>query len=258
MKKSCRIKQVFDNGKAFIAYLTAGDGGIQQTLDAALSLIAGGVNMLEIGIPFSDPIADGPIIQRAASRSLARGTTSKDVLWLIKQIRKQSDIPLILFTYLNPILATLSSNFLMEAKHAGIDGLLLVDCPLEESQLIREQCIQHDIALISVITPSTTLDRIQNINRHAQGFLYYACRKGTTGMRNALPYDLQQKIQQIKSMVDLPIAVGFGISTQKMAESVLAHADGVVVGSLFVKALEDGILPANLTKLAQELFHQNV
>ena len=101
MKKCCRIKQVFANGKAFIAYLTAGDGGISHTLDAALALIAGGVNMLEIGMPFSDPIADGPIIQRAASRALAAGTTTKDILWLIKEIRKQSDIPLILFTYLN-------------------------------------------------------------------------------------------------------------------------------------------------------------
>jgi tryptophan synthase alpha chain len=257
MKKACRIKQLFDSQKAYIAYLTAGDGGMQQTLDAALALIAGGVNMLEIGIPFSDPIADGPIIQRAASRSLSAGTTSNDVLWLIKQIRQHSDIPLVLFTYLNPILATLSSGFLTEAKNAGVDGLLLVDCPMEESQFIREQCIQHDIALITVITPSTSIARMQHIQRHAKGFIYYACRKGTTGVRNALPHDLQQKISCIKSMINLPIVAGFGISTRKMAQSVLEHADGVVVGSLFVKALEDGMQPADLTTLAQDIFSQN-
>ena len=197
MKTISRIQKLFTNDKAFIAYLTAGDGGIQHTLDAALALIEGGVNMIEIGMPFSDPIADGPIIQRAAARSLAAGTTLQDVLWLTKQIRQRSDIPLILFSYFNPILYALESSFLSDAKNAGIDGLLLVDCPLEESQLVREQCMQHDIDLIYVITPATTLTRIQNINQYAQGFLYYACRKGTTGVRNALPDDFKQKIQSI-------------------------------------------------------------
>lgn len=253
MKPISRIHQLFVNDKAFIAYLTAGDGGILRTLDAALALIEGGVNMLEIGMPFSDPIADGPIIQRAAARSLAAGTTLQDVLWLTKQIRQRSDIPLILFSYFNPILSALQSNFLSDAKNAGIDGLLLVDCPLEESQLIRQQCMQHDIALIYVITSATTLARIQKIDHDAQGFLYYACRKGTTGVRNALPDDFQQKIQSIKSVVHLPVVVGFGISNQKMVDCVLEHADGVVVGSFFVKALEDGTHPSVLSTLARNI-----
>ncbi len=249
-----RIQQLFANDKAFIAYLTAGDGGIQRTLDAAIALIEGGVNMLEIGIPFSDPIADGPIIQRAAARSLASGTTLQDVLWLTKQIRQRSEIPLILFSYLNPILSALQSDFLANAQKAGIDGLLLVDCPLEESQIIREQCMQHDIALIYVITSATSLSRIHKINDHAQGFLYYACRKGTTGMRSALPEDFPQKMQAIKSIVQLPVIVGFGISNQEMADRVLQYADGVVVGSFFVKALEDGVPPSTLTKLARDIY----
>jgi tryptophan synthase alpha chain len=253
MKTISRIQQLFASDKAFIAYLTAGDGGMQRTLDAALALIAGGVNMLEIGIPFSDPIADGPIIQRAASRSLAARTTLNDVLWLTKQIRQRSDIPLILFSYFNPILAALQSDFFGKAKNAGIDGLLLVDCPLEESQFIRQECMQNDIALIYVITPSTPLARIQKINDYAQGFLYYACRKGTTGMRNALPNDFQQKIQTIKSSVHLPVVVGFGISNQEMSDCVLEHADGVVVGSLFVKALEEGMHPSDLSALAKSI-----
>lgn len=255
MKKISRIQQLFANNKAFIAYLTAGDGGIQRTLDASLALIEGGVNMLEIGMPFSDPIADGPIIQRAAARSLAAGTTLQDVLWLTKQIRQRSDIPLILFSYFNPILSALQSNFLSEAKNAGIDGLLLVDCPLEESQFVRQQCMQHDIDFIYIITSATTLTRIQKIDYYAQGFLYYACRKGITGVCNALPGDFQQKIQSVKSVVHLPVVVGFGISNQEMADSVLEHADGVVVGSFFVKALESGVHPSVLTTLAQNICH---
>jgi tryptophan synthase alpha chain len=254
MESISRIQQLFINDKAFIAYLTAGDGGIQRTLDAALAMIKGGVNMLEIGMPFSDPIADGPIIQRAAARSLAVGTTLQDVLWLTRQIRQRSDIPLILFSYFNPILSALQSNFLSNAKNAGIDGLLLVDCPLEESQLVRQQCMQNYIALIHIITSTTPLTRIRKIDHYAQGFLYYACRKGTTGVRDVLPDDFQQKIQSIKSVVHLPVVVGFGISNQDMVDCVLEHADGVVVGSFFMKALEDGAHPSVLSTLVQNIY----
>jgi tryptophan synthase alpha chain len=253
VKKLSRIQQLFTNKKAFIAYLTAGDGGIQRTLDAAMALIEGGVNMLEIGVPFSDPIADGPIIQRASARAIAAGTTLEDILWLSQQIRKQSNIPIILFSYLNPILSALPFNFFMQAKNAGIDGLLLVDCPLEESPLILKECRQNKMALIYVVTPSTPLDRVIKINQYAQGFLYYACRKGTTGMRYALPNDFPQKIASIKSLTPLPVVVGFGIANQEMADCVLNHADGVVVGSFFVKALEDGIHPSTLSVLARDI-----
>ncbi len=248
-----RIEKLFANDKAFIGYLTAGDGGIQRTLDASLALIESGVNMLEIGMPFSDPVADGPVIQRAAARSLATGTTLQDILWLTKEIRKHSDIPLILFSYFNPILSVLQSNFFSDAKKAGIDGLLLVDCPLEESEEVRQQCIQNKIDLIYIITPSTTVERMKKINEYAQGFLYYACRKGTTGVRNALPEDFQDKIELIKKTMHLPVVVGFGISNQEMANNVLEHADGVVVGSLFVKALEEGASPSVLSALAREI-----
>ena len=249
-----RIERLFANDKAFIAYLTAGDGGIQRTLDAAIALIEGGVNMLEIGMPFSDPVADGPIIQRAATRSLAAGTTLQDVLWLTTEIRKRSDIPLILFSYFNPILSALQSDFLSDAKNAGIDGLLLVDCPLEESQVVRRQCMQNGISLIYVITPSTTLERMKKIDQYAQGFLYYACRKGTTGVRHGLPEGFQENMASIKAIVSLPIVVGFGISNNEMAKEVCRVADGVVVGSLFVKALEDGLPMLSLSKLAQNIY----
>jgi tryptophan synthase alpha chain len=252
-KSMSRIQQLFAESKALTAYLTAGDGGIQATRDAALALIQGGVNMLEIGMPFSDPIADGPIIQRATARSVKNGTTLEDILWLAKQIRQHSNIPLILFSYLNPIISALQSNFLCAAKSAGIDGLLLIDCPLEESQFIRQQCDQHEIALIYVIAPTTALTRVKTIDAYAQGFLYYACRKGTTGIHKKLPDDFQKKIKAIKSIVNLPVIVGFGISNQEMTTQILEHADGVVVGSSFVKALETGP-PSALSKLARGIF----
>jgi tryptophan synthase alpha chain len=258
MKMMSRIERLFANDKAFIAYLTAGDGGIQRTLDAAMALIEGGVNMLEIGMPFSDPVADGPIIQRAAARSLSAGTTLQDVLWLTKEIRKRSDIPLILFSYFNPILSALQSHFLSDAKQAGMDGLLLVDCPVEESQGVRQACLQNEMALIYVITPATPLERIKKIDQYAQGFLYYACRKGTTGVRNALPDDFQQKMESIQSVVQWPVVVGFGISNQEMAEGVLTHADGVVVGSLFVKTLEEGGPLSILSTLARDICPKSI
>lgn len=253
-QSSSRIQQLFANEKAKIAYLTVGDQGMKQTLTAAFALIKGGVNMLELGIPFSDPIADGPVIERAAQRSLALGTHLEDVLWLIAAIRKESDIPLILFSYLNPILAAKEAAFLKSAKQAGIDGLLLVDCPLEESQVIRDDCVANQIDLIYVISSSTSMTRIRKINNAAQGFLYYACRRGITGIKNTLPLDFQQKIQLIKSLVNLPVVVGFGISNKEMAKQVLLQADGVVIGSLFVKMLEDGAKPADLMASARDIY----
>lgn len=257
MNTPSRIANLFSKHKACIAYLTAGDGGIQKTLEAALALIAGGVNMLEIGVPFSDPIADGPVIQRASARALAAGTTLEDILALVRQLRLHTEIPLILFSYLNPILAA-GSEFLARAKLAGIDGLLLVDCPLEEAGPIQRECQPLGIDLISVITPATDLTRVQQIDAQASGFLYYACRKGTTGVRNNLPEDFHPKIEVIKAIIHLPLVVGFGIANRDMAETVLAASEGVVVGSYFVKALEDGLDPPSLKILAQNLFPHKV
>ncbi|HEX2549466.1 MAG TPA: tryptophan synthase subunit alpha, partial [Gammaproteobacteria bacterium] len=173
MKSISRLKKFFSHSqKANLAYLTAGDGGIQFTFDAAMALIKGGANMLEIGIPFSDPIADGPVIQQASQRAIAAGTTLKDILWLVKKIREHSDLPIILFSYLNPILKAYSTDFFKDARDASVDGILLVDCPIEESREIRNICQLHDIDLIYIISPSTPLKRIQYIKLHAQGFLY--------------------------------------------------------------------------------------
>lgn len=249
-----KITALFNQEKARIAYLTAGDGGINRTLAAALALIDGGINMLEIGVPFSDPIADGAIIQRASSRALQAETTLDDVLKLVVAIRKISAIPLILFSYFNPILALLHTSFFAAAKYAGVNGVLIVDCPIEESTLFHQACIEQEIAPIYVLTPATSLERVRKISGCGHGFLYYACRKGTTGLRNTLPEDFVEKIQAIKAIVRLPVVVGFGISGRPQAEKILEYADGVVVGSLFVKAMEEGLPPSGLTTLAQSIY----
>ena len=169
------------------------------------------------------------------------------------EIRKQSQIPLILFSYLNPILAALNDHFAQKVQQAGIDGVLIVDAPIEESSGFAQQFLAHNIAPIYVIAPTTPLARIRAINQSGKGFLYYACRKGTTGMRTELPADFVDKIQLIKSNVHLPVVTGFGISNIDTAKQVLQYADGVVVGSLFVKALEGGIQSRELTDLTINL-----
>jgi tryptophan synthase alpha chain len=247
------IQQTFAGGKVFAAYLTAGDGGIQKTLTASLALIRAGVNLLEIGMPFSDPVADGPVIQRASVRALQSGTGLKDILWLAKEIRQVSNIPLVLFSYMNPILSAWSSGFFADLRHAGIDGLLLLDCPLEATQNFHKKCEAHQIAPISIIATSTQTARIQSIAVQAKGFLYYACRKGVTGMRSTLPEDFPDKIAAIRAQTNLPIIAGFGIASRASAEQVLHHADGVVVGSLFVKAIEDGLDETALSELAKNI-----
>lgn len=165
-----RIEKSFKQGKRFVAYLTAGDGGIKHTLAAALALIDGGVNLLEIGVPFSDPTADGPVIQQAAARALQAGTTLKEVLWLATELRKKTDIPLILFSYLNPLLQATETDFFVQAKQAGIDGALIVDCPIEESEIIHDQCLAQNIAPIYVITPSTPVARMKKLKPMARVF----------------------------------------------------------------------------------------
>ena len=247
-----RITQQFKNTPAYVAYLTAGDGGMQRSLEAMLALIEGGVTLLEVGVPFSDPVADGPTIQAASSRALKNGTTLDKVLNLVKALRHHTDIPIILFSYLNPILA-MGPSFYKKAKDAGIDGCLVVDLPLEEAQNHNKACIEHRIDPIFLISPSTSKERIAEINQHAKGMLYYVSRKGTTGVKSSLPSDFKQRLHEIKSISQLPVVSGFGISTQAMAQEVLQYADGFVIGSLFVKAVAEGMTVAELTQLAKSI-----
>ena len=251
-----KLSELFQREKAHVAYLTAGDGGVERTIEAALALIEGGVNLLELGIPFSDPIADGPVIQQASARALQAGITMCEVLYVASEIRKKSAIPIILFSYYNPILAALDQfqgNFLAEAKRAGVDGFLIVDLPWEESYLLQARMAVDDLTLISVITTSTSLERIIAIDQKSQGFLYYVCRAGTTGAKTSLPIDFSKKIKKIKSVVHLPVVIGFGISDEVTVQRVLQYADGVVIGSFFVQAVAQGLNSQSLKIIAQRL-----
>jgi len=229
-----RISERFKEKKLFIGYLTAGDG---DSLQKFRILLDGGVDLLEIGIPFSDPVADGPVIQKAMVRSLGKQTTLQNVLDLVQLIRKESDAPIVLFTYFNPIQGHLK-QFLQNVKEAGADGILVVDLPPEEAEDYAAACYNVGLDPIFVIAPSTPPERIRQIGALGRGFLYYACRKGTTGARAELPEDLPEKINQIRKRSDLPIAVGFGIAQPAMAKRILEIADAFVVGSYFVEKVE--------------------
>lgn len=249
-----RFDKVFKSReKVFVAYLTAGHKGIEYSFESAIAMIEGGVNILEIGVPFSDPIADGPVIQKAMQEALERKTSIDDVFSLVGKIRNyDKDIPIVLFSYLNPILK-IGRDFYTKASKAGADGILIVDMPLEESKKIHQKCKDSALELIFIISPSTPKKRIKEITKHAGGFLYYVCRKGTTGMKSQLPEDFAEKIKEIKSSSKLPVVAGFGISSKSMADEVIQYADGFVVGSYLVEAMQKGIGKDELTSITRNL-----
>lgn len=223
------IAQAFAKGPALIAYLTLGDGGLDYSLSAALALAQGGIDLLEIGLPFSDPIADGPVIQKAMERSLQSGTKSEDLIPFLQAFRQKSQVPIVIFSYFNPLLAA-GSSFLERAHATGANGLLIVDAPFE---LIPETPLDP----ILVVSPSTPPDRLKKIAERSRGFIYYACQKGTTGMRGTLPPHTSSIVSQIKQQSSLPVAIGFGIGKKETAKEALQIADGVVIGSYFVEAM---------------------
>lgn len=248
-----RLSSVFQKGPAFVGYLTAGDGGMDRSLRAMQALVKGGVDVLEVGVPFSDPVADGPVIQAAALRALEQGATLDAILAMIATFRKTSDVPIILFSYYNPIYQHLHNDFFKRAADAGVSGCLIVDLPIEESAPYEKACAAAQIDPVFVIAPSTPSDRIQQLDQHARGMLYYACRKGVTGVRNALPDDFVDKLKTIKANSHLPVVAGFGIAEATSAEAVLQVADGFVVGSRFVQAVAAGDSDEALTQLAQQI-----
>ena len=253
MNGIARITRQFAQDKVFVAYLTLGDGGIERSLLAAKALIEGGVTLLEIGMPFSDPIADGLVIQHAATRSLQNGTTVHDVAWFVSELRNYTDIPLVLFSYLNPLLPVLNDAYLGELARVGLDGVLVVDCPLEEMRPFLPLFERHALAPIFVIAPNTPLLRVRELNDKGAGFLYYACRRGVTGMHAQLPADFVNCITAIHHEVSLPVVAGFGIADRKAAAAVIQYTQGVVVGSLFVQAIADGYSDEQLCMLARQI-----
>jgi tryptophan synthase alpha chain len=230
-----RIDQSFarlrsEERKGFIPYICAGDPTLSKTADISLALEKAGSDILELGLPFSDPLADGIVNQLAAQRALAAGTTIRGVLDCVRDIRKRSAIPIVLYTYLNPIFQFGIERFHSEAEAAGVDGLLVLDLPPEEDVAFNSPRVIH----VRLIAPTTPADRIAQIVKGARGFLYYVSREGVTGARETVASSLAKKLAQLRQLSALPVAVGFGISNAAQAHEVAQHADAVVVGSAIV------------------------
>ncbi len=224
---------------AFVAYLTAGDPSLEGTVGLARALARSGTDVLELGVPFSDPIADGPVLQRAACRGLEAGTTLATVFTIARRIRAETAMALVLFSYVNPILRHGVSRAADDARAAGIDGVLLTDMPPEEAHDIQPVFRKAGLDTIFLVSPTSTPRRMREAARLSSGFLYVVSRLGTTGARAALPADLERTVARSRrSAGELPIAVGFGISTPETARRAARLADGVVVGSALVRAAE--------------------
>lgn len=239
-----RIRDTFEKlrkrgEKALVAYVTAGDPNLDVTGQILLRIARAGVDLMEIGIPFSDPTADGPVIQGACQRALASGTTLEGVFALLRKLRGQLDVPLVLFTYYNPILAYGLERFVEEASRCGLDGILVVDLPLEEWEELRCYTDRAGLDFITLVAPTTGPHRLSLILRRATGFVYCISSMAVTGTIGPSLEEISGQIDHIRKLTDLPIAIGFGISQPEQARAVGGLADGVVVGSAIVRAIEN-------------------
>ena len=223
--------------KAFIAYVTAGDPAIASTPKIAKVLASSGVDIIELGIPFSDPIADGPVIQAASARALSKGASMKAVFAIVRKIRKDIDTPVVFMTYYNPILAYGIGKFMGDCARSGVDGVIVPDLPLEEAGELISYGRSKEIATIFLVAPTTSIRRMKNISDSSRGFIYYVSVAGVTGARKRVPKELFARIKSLKRMTHKPISVGFGISSADDARSVAKAADGVIVGSAIVRMI---------------------
>jgi tryptophan synthase alpha chain len=228
-----------EGGKAFIPYITAGDPNMETTLELVLALEKAGADVLELGVPFSDPIADGPVIQRATERALHSGVTLRKVLDLAKRIRKKSEIPLVLFSYYNPLLNHGLEQLAKDAADTGFDGVLASDLTLEESELFNRTMRAAGLNTIFLVAPTSSRERMEAIAQVSNGFLYAVSRTGVTGERQELAGDLRDFLRTLGSFTKTPIAVGFGISRPEHLQAVWQEADGAIVGSSIVKKIEE-------------------
>ena len=229
-----RIGNAFNNKKAFIAFLTAGDPDYETSLADFKAVIEAGADLIEVGIPFSDPIAEGPVIQEADIRALSSGMTTDKVFRLVKDLRKDYDLPIVFMTYANPVYHYGADKFFKNASEAGADGIIIPDCPFEERGEFEDSAAKYGMDFISMIAP-TSEDRIKTIASKARGFIYVVSSLGVTGVRSSITTDLDSIIKLIKEATDTPAAIGFGISTPEQAATMSKKADGVIVGSAMVK-----------------------
>lgn len=232
-----RISKAFENGKAFIAFLTAGDPDMKSSEEFILAMAKAGADLIEIGIPFSDPIAEGKVIEAANMRALSKGATTDKVFEMVENVRKTTSIPLVFLTYLNPVFNYGYERFFVRCKTVGIDGIIIPDLPYEEKGELLPTAKKNNVDVIWLIAP-TSDKRITQIASDATGFIYLVSSMGVTGIRNEIKIDPTAIISTIKNVTNTPIAVGFGISTPEQASEISRFADGVIVGSAIVKIIE--------------------
>ena len=231
-----KISKAFENGKAFIGFVTAGDPDLETSEKIMLKMAQAGCDLIEIGIPFSDPIAEGPVIQEANLRSLSQGTTTDKVFELTERVSKQIDIPLVYMSYLNVLFKYGYDKFLEKAVRAGISGVIIPDLPYEEKDELQSVADKYGAQVVSLIAP-TSKDRIKTIAKDAKGFIYAVSSLGVTGTRSEITTDLNATIQLIRAVTDVPVAIGFGINTPEQAKKYSEIADGVIVDSAIVKII---------------------
>lgn len=231
------IRAAFAGGKAFIPFITCGDPDLETTAAVVRAAAANGADLIELGIPFSDPTAEGPVIQGANVRALAGGVTTDRIFGLVRDLRRDVTIPLVFMTYANVVFSYGADRFLSACRDVGIDGLILPDLPYEEKDEFQPVCRRYGVALISLIAP-TSQNRIAMIAREAEGFLYIVSSLGVTGTRSEITTDLASIVDVVRQNTDIPCAIGFGISTPEQARSMAAVADGAIVGSAIIKLLE--------------------
>ena len=232
-----RITEAFAKGKAFIPFVTCGDPSLDVTEKIVYTMEEAGADLIELGIPFSDPTAEGPVIQGANLRALSGGVTTDKVFDMVEKIRKNTSIPMVFMTYANVVFSYGVERFCRKAAEVGMDGMLLPDVPFEEKEEFDVVCKQYGLELISLIAP-TSHDRITRIAKEANGFVYCVSSLGVTGTRTQITTDIGAMVKLVKAAKDIPCAVGFGISTPEQAKKMAAQADGVIVGSAIVKLCE--------------------
>ena len=236
----CRAKA--ENRSAFVAYVCAGDPDAATSLDVCRTLIKSGVDVLELGVPFSDPLADGLTNQLAAQRALEAGVTQADVFQLVRNLRQENDsVPVVFYTYYNLMFSNGMEEYVAKAKNAGVDGLLVLDLPPEEAEEYLAVCEKTGMDTVFLIAPTTPAQRVERIAQCATGFIYYVSRTGVTGVREDLAEDLKEMVAMIRKATDKPLAVGFGVSKRDQVAAISELADGVIVGSAIVNTIKDNL-----------------
>lgn len=233
-----RIQDAFNKGKAFIPFILAGDPNLAATERFILELERAGADLIEIGLPFSDPVAEGTVIQAATKSALNAGTTTEKIFAMVERLKNKVSIPLVLMTYINPIFVYGKEKFFAKCKQSGICGVIVADLPFEEKDEILTEANEYDVEVISLIAP-TSKNRIEMIAREAQGFVYTVSSLGTTGMRKEITENVREVVENIRQYTDKPVAIGFGITTPEQAMMMASLADGVIVGSAIVHIVDE-------------------